>query len=54
MGELKMTSMERDASNAALRGFGRMVLSVAEDEMADGGKLYADLVLQACHQGDAE
>ena len=54
MNELKMRGMKSDASNSSLRGLGRVVLSVADDGMADGGKLHPDLVLQSRLQRDSD
>ena len=54
MNELKMPGMKSHAINAPLRGLFRTVLSVAEDGMANGGKLYSDLILQSRHQFDAD
>ena len=45
MDELKMRGVESDASNSPLLRFGGIVLSVANDGVADGGKLNADLIL---------
>ena len=54
MTELKMYRMKRDAGNAPLRLFFRMVLSVTDDRMPERRKLHADLVLQARHQRNAD
>ena len=54
MNELEMHRMKRDASDAAFGGFGGMIFSVADHGMSDGGKLYANLILQSCGQRDSE
>jgi hypothetical protein len=50
MNELKMRGVKGDARDSALRRFRRVVLSVADDRMADRRKLHSDLVLQSRHQ----
>ena len=42
--------MERDAGDSPLGRFRRVVFPVADDRVADGGKLHADLVLQSRDQ----
>jgi hypothetical protein len=54
MNELKMGGMKSYARDAAVVGFGGMVLSVADDRMADGGELHTDLVLQSGDEGDPD
>jgi len=44
--------MQRDASDSALRRFRRMVLSVADDRVANCRELHSDLILQSRYQGD--
>lgn len=53
MGELEMRGMESDARNAALLRFRGMIFAVADEGVADGGKLHADLVLQSGNEGNA-
>ena len=50
MYELQMRCVKSDTSNSPLRHFCRMVFSVADDRVADGGKLHADLILQSRDQ----
>jgi len=50
MNKLKLRSMKSNAVNQLLRRFIAMVFSVANDGVADGRKLRADLVLQSCDQ----
>ena len=50
MNELKMRCMESNPSNAPLRSLRRVVLSVADDRVADRRKLHSDLILQSRHQ----
>ena len=50
MYELQMRCMKSDTSNSPLRRFRRMVFSVADDRVADGGKLHPDLILQPRQQ----
>ena len=52
--ERKMSGMERDAGNPALRCFGGMVLAVADYRVSDGGELHSYLILEARHQRDAQ
>jgi hypothetical protein len=54
MNELKMRCMKSDASNSPLQRLRLMVLSVADDRVADGGKLHSDLVLQSRHQRNSD
>jgi hypothetical protein len=54
MKELKMGGMKSYAGDPPLGGFRRVVLSVTDDRVADGGKLYSDLVLQSRHQRNPE
>jgi hypothetical protein len=54
MNELKMPCMESDATNSALRRLERVIFSVANHWVADRGKLYPDLVLQARHQRNSD
>jgi len=49
-----MGRVQRDASDSFLRRFRGIVLSVADDGMSDGRKLYPDLVLQSGHQTHAD
>ena len=51
---VEMNGMKSDAGNAPLRLFRRVVLSVADDRVADGGKLHPDLVLQSRDQRNAD
>jgi hypothetical protein len=46
MYELKMGRMQGDARNAPLRGFRRVVFSIADDRVSERGKLHPDLILQ--------
>lgn len=46
--------MKRDAVDAPLRRFFRVVLSVADHRVADGGKLHSNLILQSRRQGDPQ
>lgn len=46
--------MQSNASDATLRCFPRAVLSVANHRVVDGRKLHANLILQSCHQGNAD
>jgi len=45
MTELKMSGMKSDASNSPLQRLRRVVLSVADDRVADRRKLHAYLIL---------
>ena len=49
-----MRSMQSDARNTPLRRLFGMVLSVADDLMAERRKLHPDLILQPCHQRDPD
>src|SRR5579863_7450775 len=53
MNELEFGGVKRDASDAALGGFVGAVLAVADDGMAQRGKLHPDLILQSCQQSHA-
>ena len=50
MSKLEMRGMQSDARNAPLRRLLGMVLSVADDGMAERRKLHTNLILQSCHQ----
>jgi hypothetical protein len=50
MCELQMRCMKRDTSNSPVLRFRRMVFSVANDRVVDGGKLHPDLILQSREQ----
>ena len=52
MSELKTSGVESDTRNSPLQGFFRVILAVADDGVADGGKLYPNLILQSCDQRD--
>ena len=54
MSKLKMRGMQSDARNTLLRRLLGMVLSVADDWMAERRKLDPDLILQSCHQLDPD
>ena len=54
MSKLKMRGMQSDARDAALRRLLGMVLSVADDWMAERRKLHSDLILQSCDQRDPD
>lgn len=54
MNELKMPGMKSEAIDSPFRGFFRMVLSVTDDRMANGGKLHPDLILQSRYQFDSD
>lgn len=54
MSELKMRCVQSHARNAALRGFFRVVLPVADDRVANRGELNSYLVLQSRHQSDSD
>ena len=54
MNELKMSCMKSDASNSPFRRFRQAVLSVADDRVADRGKLHSDLILQSRHQRNSD
>lgn len=47
MDELQVRGMKSDPSNSPFRSFRRMVFSVADHRVVDGGKLHPDLVLQS-------
>jgi len=51
--ELEETGVEGDAVDEAFGGFGLLVFPVSDNRMADGGKLHADLILEAGDQVDA-
>ena len=51
MYKLEMRGMQRNARNTPLRRLLGMILSVADDGMAERRKLHTDLILQSCHQG---
>jgi hypothetical protein len=53
VGELEFGGVKGDAGDAALGGFVRAVLAVTDDRVAEGGKLYADLILQSGEQSDS-
>lgn len=53
MNELEMGGVKSDASDASLFSFGRMILSVADDGMADRGELNANLILQSGKESDS-
>jgi hypothetical protein len=54
MSKLEMRGMQSDAGDAALRRLLGMVLSVADDWMAERRKLHPYLMLQSCHQGNSD
>src|SRR5579884_1099171 len=54
MDELQALRVKRNAIDAVLFGFRGMILAVADDGMADGGELDADLVLQSGDELDVE
>ena len=54
MSKLKMRGMQSDARNTLLRRLLGMVLSVADDWMAERRKLHPDLILQSGHQRDPD
>ncbi len=54
MSKLKMSGMQSDSRNTSLRRLFGMVLSVADDWMAERRKLHPDLILQPCHQRDSD
>ncbi len=49
-----MSGMQSDSRNTSLRRLFGMVLSVADDWMAERRKLHPDLILQPCHQRDSD
>ena len=49
-----MRGMQSDARYAALQRLLGMVLSVADDWMAERRKLHPYLILQSCHQGNSD
>ena len=54
MNKLKIRGMQCDAINQLLFGFLAMIFSIADERMAHGGKLRADLVLQSRNQFNAD
>ena len=54
MNELKVRCVESDASNSLFQRFRWIVLSVADDGVADRRKLHPDLILQSRHQRDSD
>jgi hypothetical protein len=50
MNKLEMRRMQGNASDESLRRFGKVVLSIANERVADGRKLRSDLILQSRHQ----
>ena len=52
--KLEEGGVEGHAVDEALGGFGLLVFPVSNDRMADGGKLHANLILQAGDQFDAQ
>jgi len=54
MNKMQVGRMKRDPGNSTLRGFVMAVLPVADDRMAEGCKLYSDLILQSRQQRDPQ
>ena len=52
MRELEMRRMQRDTIDTPLRGFLRIIFSIANDYVPDCGELHPDLILKARHQFD--
>src|ERR1700730_13717244 len=50
MDKLKMRGMKSNALNQLLRRFRRIIFSVPDYRMARRRKLYANLILESCHQ----
>jgi hypothetical protein len=50
MNKLNMRGVESNAGNSPFGGLGRMIFSVADDRMADGGELRPDLILQSGYE----
>lgn len=54
MNKLKMRCVQSNASDSTLGCFRGAVFSVANHRVVDGRKLHADLILQSCHQRNAD
>ena len=54
MRELEILRMQSNAGNSSFRRLLRAVLAVADDRMAEGRELYANLILQSGVQGNSQ